>query len=63
MLYRGRRAATSIRDRPAYPFDVSADGQRFVLLKSERADRVANRIDVVLDWPAELDRLAPAGKK
>ena len=46
-----------------YPYDVSDDGQRFVLLKSNARADVANHIDVVLNWPTELDRVAPAGKK
>jgi hypothetical protein len=43
------------------PFDVSSDGQRFILMKNSVRTDVANRVDVVLNWPTELQRLAPAG--
>ncbi len=61
MLYEGKgryEVATNL-----YPFDVSADGQRFVLLKTNARAEMANRIDLVLNWTAELDRLAPVGGK
>ncbi len=46
------------------PFDVSSDGQRFVLMKTSARADVASRIDVVLNWPTELQRSAPLeGKK
>ncbi|HWZ85044.1 MAG TPA: protein kinase [Thermoanaerobaculia bacterium] len=43
------------------PFDVSSDGQSFVLMKTNARAEGAGRIDVVLNWPAELQRLAPVG--
>ena len=49
----------NVRSAPLYPFDVSPDGQRFVLLRTLKTD-AADRIDVVLNWPAELDRAAAA---
>jgi serine/threonine-protein kinase len=52
----------NVRSAPLYPFDVSADGQRFVLIRTLKTD-AANRIDVVLDWPSELARVPGAGKK
>jgi hypothetical protein len=38
-------------------YDVSADGQRFVMVKEESN---ANRLNLVLDWFDELRKLAPA---
>lgn len=58
LLYRGE-GRYNIRTAPLYPFDVSADGQRFALLKKGEPTG-ANRIDVVLGWPSEL---AAATKK
>jgi hypothetical protein len=52
----------NVRSAPLYPFDVSADGQRFVLIRTLKTE-AANRIDVVLNWPAELGRGASPGKK
>jgi Tol biopolymer transport system component len=45
-------------------YDVSQDGQRFLMLKpSEAGDSAPAQINVVLNWFEELKRLAPAGKK
>ncbi len=44
-------------------FDVSSDGQRFVLMKTSPRTDAANRLDVILNWPTELQRVAPAGKR
>jgi hypothetical protein len=50
--------------RGLYPaFDVSGDGQSFVLMKTSGRPDPAGRIDVVLDWPAELQRLAPGASR
>jgi hypothetical protein len=52
----------------AYPqlgtdYDVSADGQRFLMVKeTERAQSTA-QINVVLNWFEELKRRVPAGKQ
>jgi hypothetical protein len=37
-------------------YDVSADGQRFVMVKDDAA---AGRVNVVLNWLEELKRLVP----
>ena len=45
-------------------FDVSPDGQRFLMLALADPGRTAsNRIEVVLNWTEELKRLAPVTKK
>jgi hypothetical protein len=41
-------------------YDVSADGQRFLMVKSESG--VAH-LSVVLNWFSELARLAPGGSR
>jgi hypothetical protein len=41
-------------------YDVSADGQRFLMVKSESG--VAH-LSVVLNWFSELARLAPGGRR
>jgi len=48
----------------AFPdFDVSRDGQRFLMLKPvEQAQAAPTQIDVVLNWTEELKRLVPTGK-
>ena len=44
-------------------FDVSADGQRFLMLKPvEREQAAPTQINVVLNWTEELKRLVPTGK-
>ncbi len=45
-------------------YDVSADGQRFLMVKpSQSAEASPTQIDVVLNWFEELKRLVPAGTK
>jgi hypothetical protein len=52
---------TFLRDQPgARPFDVTPDGQRFVMIKSGNAvDDDINRIVVIQNWLEELKRLVP----
>ena len=52
----------NVRSAPLYPFDVSADGQRFVLIRTQKTE-AANRIDVALNWPAEAGRSAAGSVK
>jgi Tol biopolymer transport system component len=45
-------------------YDVSPDGQRFLMLKpSESAEAAPTQINVVLNWFEELKQKVPAGKK
>ena len=41
-------------------YDVSPDGQRFLMLKN--AEQRPGEISVVLNWAEELKQKAPAGK-
>jgi len=44
-------------------YDVSADGQRFLMIKrSEQSGAAPTQINVVLNWTEELKRLVPTGK-
>jgi Tol biopolymer transport system component len=60
MLFEGsyQPAAQAI---PAY--DVSPDGQRFLMVKPVRQAQVATQINVVLNWFEELKQKVPTGKK
>ena len=45
-------------------YDVSADGQRFLMVKpSEQAQAAPTQISVVLNWFEELKRRVPTGTK
>jgi hypothetical protein len=45
-------------------YDVSPDGQRFLMLKPvEQAEAAPTRINVVLNWFEELKQKVPTGKK
>jgi hypothetical protein len=45
-------------------YDVSPDGQRFLMLKpAESAQGVPTQINVVLNWTEELKQKVPAGLK
>jgi Tol biopolymer transport system component len=58
MLFEGRYRPTRVTS-PNY--DVSRDGQRFLMLKpSEQAASAPTQIDVVLNWFEELKRRVPA---
>jgi hypothetical protein len=59
-LFEGRYMVTSTGwARPNY--DVSPDGQRFLMLKPVEPEQApVTQINVVLNWSEELKRLAPA---
>jgi len=42
-----------------YSYDISPDGQRFLLLRPVSIARTASRLKVVRNWFQELNRLAP----
>jgi hypothetical protein len=45
-------------------YDVSPDGQRFLMLKPiEQEQSAPTQINVVLNWFEELKRRVPTGKK
>jgi Tol biopolymer transport system component len=44
-------------------YDVSRDGQRFLMLKAADQAQALTQINVVLNWTEELKRLVPAGTK
>jgi hypothetical protein len=45
-------------------YDVSPDGQRFLMLKpAESAETAPTQINVVLNWFEELKRRVPTGTK
>jgi len=45
-------------------YDVSHDGQRFLMIKpSEQAQVAPTQINVVLNWFEELKQKVPTGKK
>jgi hypothetical protein len=52
-----------ISPRSAADYDVSPDGQRFLMLKSADAAPRPEQINVVLNWFEELKQRAPSGTK
>jgi eukaryotic-like serine/threonine-protein kinase len=61
MLFEGRYEPAPV---PAANYDVSPDGQRFLMLKpSAAAEAAPTQINVVLNWFEELKRRVPAGTK
>jgi serine/threonine-protein kinase len=61
MLFEGQYQPTPV----TFPnYDVSPDGQRFLMLKpSEQSQAAPTQINVVLNWFEELKRRVPAGTK
>ena len=60
MLFEGPYVPTP-RSFPDY--DVSPDGQRFLMLKADEQAQAPTQINVVLNWFEELKQKVPAGKK
>jgi len=48
---------------PNANYDISHDGQRFLILKPGGQDQAATQINVVLNWFEELKQKVPTGKK
>jgi hypothetical protein len=59
MLFEGPYVPTP-RSFPDY--DVSPDGQRFLMLKADAQAQGPTQINVVLNWFEELKQKAPTGK-
>jgi serine/threonine protein kinase/Tol biopolymer transport system component len=61
MLFEGRYERAPF---PSTNYDVSPDGQRFLMLKpNESAEAAPTQINVVLNWFEELKRRVPTGNK
>jgi hypothetical protein len=60
MLFEGKY----VRSEAHMPhYDVSSDGQHFLMLKPvEQQQAALTQINVVLNWTEELKRLVPTGK-
>ena len=43
-------------------YDVSLDGQRFLMMKSSEQEPAVTQINVVLNWLEDLKRRVPTGK-
>jgi Tol biopolymer transport system component/tRNA A-37 threonylcarbamoyl transferase component Bud32 len=61
MLFEGQYQSLPTISTPNY--DVSPDGERFLLLKPVEQDQAATQINVVLNWFEELKQKVPTGKK
>jgi Tol biopolymer transport system component len=62
MLFEGQYQTLPTISTPNY--DVSADGQRFLMLKpTEQEQAATTQINVVLNWFEELKQRVPTGKK
>jgi serine/threonine protein kinase/WD40 repeat protein len=59
LLFEGRFAVSFASGGDAW-YDVSPDGQRFLMLKSEDAPNNSANIVMVQDWVEELKRLVPS---
>jgi Tol biopolymer transport system component/predicted Ser/Thr protein kinase len=61
MLFEGRYEPAPV---PIANYDVSPDGQRFLMVKpNEQAQLAPTQINIVLNWFEELKQKVPAGKK
>ena len=63
MLFEGQYLQSEATGVPIPRYDVSQDGQRFLMLKPVEKEQAAPaQINVVLNWTEELKRLVPTGK-
>jgi hypothetical protein len=61
MLFEGQYLAAVFPIAMSAAYDVSADGQRFLMVKeTEQATGATQEINVVQNWHEELKRLVPA---
>jgi serine/threonine-protein kinase len=60
MLFEGRYEVAPV---PSANYDVSPDGQRFLMVKPSEQEAATTQINVVLNWFEELKRRVPAGAK
>jgi dipeptidyl aminopeptidase/acylaminoacyl peptidase len=58
VLFEGKYSTDSRRN-----YDVSGDGQRFLMVKESEDHSAETQLVVVLNWFEELKRLVPSGKK
>jgi serine/threonine-protein kinase len=60
MLFEG---AFALSPRSSANYDVSPDGQRFLMVEASKQGQAPEQINVVLNWFEELKRRVPAGTK
>jgi len=58
VLFEGAFATNTIFGAPAY--DVSPDGQKFYFVQEDSKNNREKTINLVLNWPEELKKIAPA---
>jgi hypothetical protein len=58
MLFEGQYL-TSVFPQPGVAYDVSPDGQRFLMVKETETGRSTAQINVVLNWLEELKQRVP----
>jgi len=58
ILFEGRYVTSRVMRSIPY-YDISPDGQRFLMIKEETAQQDTAQINVVLNWFEELKRLVP----
>ncbi|HTG61308.1 MAG TPA: protein kinase, partial [Terriglobia bacterium] len=60
LLFEGHYETGIFAFEPDY--DVSPDGQRFLMIKASEPEQAATQLNLVLNWSDELRRLVPAAK-
>ncbi|MBE0594776.1 MAG: PD40 domain-containing protein [Gemmatimonadales bacterium] len=61
VLFEGRYS--NVRGQFGRMYDVTPDGERFLMLRVGDPPPPATHYNVVLNWFSELERLAPGGKR
>ncbi len=53
------RMSPSLQTGGQFTFDVTPDGQRFLMVKLSELELPATQWNIVLNWDQELNRLVP----
>ncbi len=56
-------ASYTYASSPSGNYDVTLDGQRFLMIKAEEGQAAVTQVNVILNWFEELKRRVPTGKK
>jgi eukaryotic-like serine/threonine-protein kinase len=59
LLFQGRY----VTNGPGFPFDISPDGRRFLMIEAVQPEQAVTQINVVINWFEELKQLASVASR
>jgi hypothetical protein len=61
-LFRGSYRSLADPGSALFNYDVTPDGEHFVMVEKGAERGLSGELHVIIDWAAELERLVPTGK-